>query len=260
MGRTYLDEIVAAHRASVDERDWRARLDGPAYGGPSFAKALRRPTVQVIAEVKRRSPSKGALATDLDPASLARAYVDGGAAAISVLTDEQFFGGTMADLRSVRAAVDRPVLRKDFTVSENDVLDARDADAAAVLLIVSVLSDESLRDFIALAAHCGMAALVEVHDDREAERALDAGAEIIGVNQRDLHTFEVDLERAVRVGSSLPDSVITVAESGLRSVPDVERIAAGGFDAVLVGETFVRSPTPAALVAEFSSVARISRV
>ena len=259
MGRTYLDDIVAAHRAVNDPREWRSRLDGSRYDGPSFADALRRETVQVIAEVKRRSPSKGSLAPDLDPAALAREYADGGAAAISVLTDEQFFGGSLDDLRAVRVAVDRPILRKDFTIGENDVLDARDVDAAAVLLIVSVLSDAELASLIALATECGLDALVEVHDEVESQRALAAGASIIGVNQRDLRSFDVDPERALRIGETLPASVITVAESGLRSVADVERVAAGGFDAVLVGETFVRSTSPAALVAEFAAVARSAR-
>ncbi len=259
MGPTYLDEIVAAHRAVVDPREWRSRRDAPRYAGPSFADALRAETVRVIAEVKRRSPSKGPLAEDLDPAALARAYVLGGAAAISVLTDEQFFGGSLEDLRAVRSAVERPILRKDFTLSENDVLDARDVGAAAVLLIVSVLSDAELEGLIALAGDCGLDALVEVHDEVESRRAVAAGASIVGVNQRDLRSFEVDPERALRIGATLASSVITVAESGLRTVADVERMAAGGFDAVLVGETFVRSPTPATLVAEFASVPRSPR-
>ncbi len=259
MGRTYLDDIVAAHRRVTDNRNWRSRLDGTPYAGPSFKDALRRDTVQVIAEVKRRSPSKGPLAPDLDPAALARAYADGGAAAISVLTDEEFFGGSLDDLRVVRSTVDRPILRKDFTIAENDVLDARDVGAAAVLLIVSVLSDELLAQLIELAAACGLDSLVEVHDEIESARALAAGASIVGVNQRDLRSFEVDPERALRIGSSLPPGVITVAESGLSSVADVERVAAGGFDAVLVGETFVRSASPAALVAEFAAVRRSPR-
>ncbi|MHB8334821.1 MAG: indole-3-glycerol phosphate synthase TrpC [Acidimicrobiales bacterium] len=259
MGRTYLDDIVAAHRRVVDDRDWHSRLDGAPYAGPSFAGALRRDTVQVIAEVKRRSPSKGPLAPDLDPATLASAYLDGGAAAISVLTDEEFFGGSLDDLRAVRSAVDRPILRKDFTIAENDVLDARDVGAAAVLLIVSVLSDELLVRLIALASTCGLDSLVEVHDESESQRALAAGASIVGVNQRDLRSFEVDPERALRIGASLPPAIVTVAESGLASVADVERVAAGGFDAVLVGETFVRSGSPAALVAEFAAVRRSPR-
>ncbi len=259
MRPTYLDEIVAAHRAVADPREWRSRLDGPAYDGPSFAGALRADTVQIIAEVKRRSPSKGPLAPNLDPTSLARDYASGGAAAISVLTDEQFFGGSLDDLRAVRAAVDRPILRKDFTIGENDVLDARDVGAAAVLLIVSVLDDASLARLISLVADCGLDALVEVHDDLEARRALNAGATIVGVNQRDLRTFAVDPERALRIGASLPASVITVAESGLRTVSDIERVAAGGFDAVLIGETFVTSASPASLVAEFAAVTRSPR-
>ncbi len=261
MAHTYLDDIVSWHRsrARADRRDWRSRLDEPPYQGPSFLGSLRRPSVQVIAEVKRRSPSKGDLNVDLDPVALARAYRDGGAAAISVLTDERHFDGSADDLRAVRAVVEAPILRKDFTVCEHDVLDARDMGAAAVLLIVSVLDDDQLRSYSELATRCGLDALVEVHDEEELDRALDVGAALVGVNQRDLYTFDVDPRRAARVGARIPGSVVAVAESGLRTVADVERVADGGFDAVLVGEALVRSANPGDLVALLSAVARVTR-
>ncbi len=261
MAPTYLDEIVSWHRARVreDPRDWRARVDQSPYSGPSFAEALRRPTVQVIAEVKRRSPSKGDIDRDLEPATLARSYEVGGAAAISVLTDAAFFSGSPDDLRAVRRTTGLPLLRKDFTVHENDILDARDMGAGAVLLIVSVLTDAELTAFLTLASHCGLDALTEVHDEPEARRAVACGATVIGVNQRDLRTFEVDERRAGRVRDVIPHSIVTVAESGLRSRADVERARDDGFDAVLIGEALVRSAAPELLVAELASVERRPR-
>ncbi|HSN01935.1 MAG TPA: indole-3-glycerol-phosphate synthase, partial [Acidimicrobiales bacterium] len=251
MTATYLDTIVDAHRARAaqDRRAWRSRLGEVAYSGPSFYDALVREAnhVAVIAEIKRRSPSKGWLNDDLDVTARARDYESGGAAAISVLTDEDFFSGSVEDLRSVRAAVGLPLLRKDFTVSANDVIDAAHMGAAAVLLIVAALSDAELEEFLMVASACHVDALVEVHDAHEAERALAAGARIVGVNQRDLRTFEVDPLRAAAVLASRPSGVATVAESGLGSVEDVARVAEAGVDAVLVGETFVRAASPESL-------------
>ncbi len=203
----------------------------------------------MIAEIKRRSPSKGDIAPVLDVADLARRYEAGGAAALSVLTDQTHFAGSAQDLRHARAATTVPVLRKDFTVSANDVCDARLMGADAVLLIVAALSDRELRVLLELAGELGIAALVEVHDEAEAERALASGASVVGVNQRDLRTFEVDGERALRVGRYLPGTVVKVAESGIGSRDQVARLAAAGYDAVLVGEALVRSPDPAATVA-----------
>jgi indole-3-glycerol phosphate synthase len=251
---TYLDRILAAHRAraAADRRDLD-QLRAQAARQPaarSFEAALRRAsTVAVIAEVKRRSPSKGDLATGLDPAELARQYETGGAAAVSVLTDADFFGGSVDDLKAARAAVTLPVLRKDFTVGPADVFDARIMGADAVLLIAAALSRSELTELVALARQAGLSALVEVHDEHEAEEALASGASLIGVNQRDLFTFEVDMDRARRVGASLPESVTTVAESGIRDAEDVRRLADAGFAAVLVGETLVRAADPAASVA-----------
>lgn len=261
---TYLDSILESHRrrAANDRRDWRARVDGIRYEGPSFVLALRQgssPFIKVIAEVKRRSPSKGLLAPDLDVASLAEVYRDAGASAISVLTDRDFFEGSMDDLLSVRRQVALAVLRKDFTVSENDVLDAVEAGASAVLLIVAALSDGELSSFLALADECGIDALVEVHDAEESRRALDAGARIIGINQRNLRTFDVDPERAASLISTLPRECLSVCESGLATVADVERAAESGFDAVLVGEAFVTAPDPGAVVKSFALVASAQR-
>lgn len=258
---TYLDRIIASHRAHAagDGRDLAAleaaaRSVGPARG---FEAALRAGDhLAVIAEVKRSSPSKGPLRADLDPASMAESYERGGAVALSVLTDSEFFDGSEADLRAARGAVGTPVLRKDFTVSKRDVLDARIMGADAVLLIVAGLSDGELTDFLALARSVGMDILVEVHDEAEASRAISAGATLVGVNQRDLHTFEVDTERAVRVAGSLGSGVCRVAESGIRGRDDVARLADAGFDAVLVGESVVRSADPSAAVARLAGVPR----
>jgi indole-3-glycerol phosphate synthase len=249
---TYLDRILADHRAAARaDRRPLAQLAAGTDGLPparDFAGALRGPGLSVIAEIKRRSPSKGDLAPHLDPATLAKAYDDGGAACLSVLTDTAWFGGSAADLAEARAATTMPVLRKDFTVSEADVYDTRLMGADAVLLIVAALDQAELIGFRSLAAEVGLAALVEVHDEAEVERALGAGAEVIGVNQRDLVTFEVDTARAQRVAGSIPDGVVKVAESGIRDASDGRALAVSGFDAVLVGETLVRAPDPAAAV------------
>jgi indole-3-glycerol phosphate synthase len=253
---TYLDEIVAAHRrrAARDSRPL-ALLEAAAASAPSprpFAEAVRLGAraagapIAVIAEVKRRSPSKGLLKPDLNPARLAGAYADGGAACLSVLTDEAFFGGSSTDLVEARAAVELPVLRKDFTVSERDCYDARAMGADAVLLIVAVLGDAELAGLVALANRLGLDALVEVHDEAELDRALSAGATLVGVNQRDLRSFEVDRERALRVGAAIPKGVVRIAESGICDHEDLWRLADAGFDGALVGEALVTAADPKA--------------
>ena len=247
---TYLDDILAAHRARAGADGRRVEQVVEQARGASnvrdFAAALRAATgIAVIAEVKRRSPSKGALAPDLVPGVLAKQYVAGGAAALSVLTDEPHFGGSAADLVEARSSVDVPVLRKDFTVSALDVADARLMGADAVLLIVAALDDAELRDLHHLAtAELGLAALVEAHDEAEVERALAAGAAIVGINQRDLVTFQVDTDRALRVATAIPEGVLKVAESGIRGADDARRLAGAGYDAVLVGEHLVTSGDP----------------
>jgi indole-3-glycerol phosphate synthase len=251
---TYLDRILVAHRATAaaDDRpvaglEARARSAGAGRG---FAAALAAgDRLAVIAEVKRRSPSKGDLAVDLDPAALGRAYAEGGAACLSVLTDREFFGGSPEDLAAAREASGRPVLRKDFTVDVRDVLEARVMGADALLLIVAALDDAELRAFHDLAGEVGLDVLVEVHDEPELERALALRPRMIGVNQRDLVTFEVDTERAVRMAPLIPSGVVRVAESGIRDAVDAATLAAAGYDALLVGETLVRASGPAAAVA-----------
>jgi indole-3-glycerol phosphate synthase len=250
---TYLDTILDAHRRAaaldprpLDELVEAARSEGPTRG---FAAALAAADgLAVVAEVKKRSPSLGDLAPEAVPGVLAKAYADGGATCLSVLTDAEFFGGSPSDLGEARAATDLPVLRKDFTVSERDVCDARLIGADAVLLIVAALSDDELGRFLALATDVGLDALVEVHDEAEAGRALAVGATLVGVNQRDLATFEVDTDRAVRVASAIPDDVVKMAESGIRGPGDAARLAAAGYHAVLVGEALVTSDDPAAAV------------
>ncbi len=250
---TYLDRILTAHRAAAadDRRDIDAAIREARQAPPvrGFAAALcDGDQLAVIAEVKRRSPSKGALAHDLNPAELARAYAAGGAACLSVLTDTEFFGGSPADLATARGATEIPVLRKDFTVCPLDVCDARSFGADAVLLIAAALSLQELFELTRLASDVGIDALVEVHDEDEAERALAAGATMVGVNQRDLVTFDVDSARAERVGKAIPPTVTRIAESGIRNADDARRLADAGFDAVLVGESLVTSSDPAAAV------------
>ena len=231
----------------------RAKRCPPAR---DFALALSRPGLSVIGEIKRRSPSKGDLAPDLDPARLSRAYAAGGAAAISVLTDKDFFGGSPADLESVRNSVELPVLRKDFTVSSTDLCVARWMGADAVLLIVAALRGTELAEFVALAGDLGLAAVVEVHDEAELSTALAARAEVIGVNQRDLSTFEIDPSRAARLCPLIPAGVIKVAESGLSDPHEAGRLYQLGYDAVLVGESLVTSADPTAAVASFVEAGR----
>lgn len=248
---TYLERIVNAHRtrAAADDRDLasvRASALAITESTRGFAAALRTPGLSVIAEIKRRSPSKGDLARGLDPAVLAAAYREGGAACLSVLTDEDHFGGSVADLQVARATSGLPVLRKDFTVCEADIYDARIMGADCVLLIAAALSDDELFSFHRTATTVGLDVLVEIHDERELARALAVGASVIGVNQRDLRTFEVDHDRARRVGTAIPPSVVRVAESGVRDGGDAASLAAAGFDAVLVGESLVTSSDPAA--------------
>jgi indole-3-glycerol phosphate synthase len=208
----------------------------------------------VIAEVKRRSPSKGDLAEIADPAALARRYAAGGAAAISVLTEERRFGGSLDDLRGVRAAVDTPLLRKDFVVEPYQVLEARAAGADLVLLIVAALDDDTLRRLHDLAGELGMATLVEVHDETEAARAVDLGAELVGVNARNLKTLDVDQDAFGRLAPLVPDDRVKVAESGIFGPVDVKRYVAEGARAVLVGEALVKDGDPEAAVRAMTGI------
>lgn len=253
---TYLDKILDAHRLdagrdtrSTDDLIERARAVPPTRG---FRSALLgRSELAVISEVKRRSPSKGDLFPGLDPGDLARTYRDAGASCLSVLTDVEYFGGSPEDLVAARSAVDIPVLRKDFTVSPNDVCDARIMGADCVLLIVSALDDSELADFSQLAHEVGLDVLVEVHDEAELDRAMShSRGDLIGVNQRDLVTFEVDQQRAVRVAAHMEPETVKVAESGVRGRPDALALAEAGFSAVLVGEHLVTAGDPGAALAD----------
>jgi indole-3-glycerol phosphate synthase len=243
---TILDEIVAGKREEVARLGpRRGELRAAAEAAPAtrpFEAALRRgEEVALIAEVKRRSPSAGWIRRDLEPEAVARAYASAGAAAVSVLTDERYFGGSLEALRAVRAAVDIPVLRKDFIIDPVQVWEARAAGADAVLLIVRILEDQALADLVALCGELGLSALVEVHTREELERALRAGARVIGVNNRDLTTFRTTLEVSLELAPLVPPEGVLVAESGIHSPGDVDRLGLAGVDAVLVGESLMRS-------------------
>ena len=257
---TKRDEVTMLHRPQVRDLLRARALEAPA--ARDFAGALRPAGggIGVIAEFKRRSPSKGELAPDLDPAVTAKAYSAGGAACLSVLTDRQYFGGAVEDLQSARGACDLPVLRKDFTIDEVQVYETRAIGADALLLIVAALPDDSLlADLHDLAVSLGLAVLVEAHDDAELERALAVGAGVVGVNARNLGTFAEDLGVGERLASRVPAPVVAVAESAIRSVDDASRMAAVGFDAVLVGEMLVKAPDPTAAVRGLAAVRRTPR-
>ena len=245
---TKRDEVTVLHRPRT-----RALLRGQALDAPpvrDFRAALRRDDGHpgLVAEIKRRSPSKGDLAPDLDAATLAVEYAAGGATALSVLTDAPHFGGSVADLQEAREACDVPVLRKDFTIDEVQVYEARAIGADAILLILAALpADDQVRDLAELASGLGLAVLVEAHDAVEVDRAVELGVDILGVNARDLGTFTEDLGGAGALAARIPPATIAVAESAIRDAEDAVRMAASGFDALLVGEALVRAPDPRAL-------------
>ncbi|MCW2812778.1 MAG: indole-3-glycerol phosphate synthase [Nocardioides sp.] len=255
-----LDEIVAGVRLDLERRETQVPLaevraalaDVDPVRDPM--PALRAPGSSVIAEVKRRSPSKGHLADIPDPASLAVAYAAGGAAAISVLTEERRFGGSLDDLRAVRRAVETPLLRKDFVVESYQVVEARAAGADLVLLIVAALDDDTLRRLHDEARELGLTVLVEVHDEAEVERAVALGAELVGVNARNLKTLDVDPDAFGRLAPLVPSDRVLVAESGISDETDVERYVAEGARAVLVGEALVKDGAPREAVARMTGV------
>jgi indole-3-glycerol phosphate synthase len=235
--RTKRDEVKATVPRLAELRDMTRQADAPR----GFAAALRRPAqVRLLAEVKRRSPSAGDIRPGADPVEVARAYVAGGAAALSVLTDREYFGGDLAYLRAVRGAVDIPVIRKDFLIDPVQVWEARAAGADAVLLIARILEQPLLVELHGLARELGMDVLVEAHTEAELDRALDAGATLVGVNNRDLDTFVTDLELSLRLAPRVPAGITYVAESGIRTAADVDRLGAAGVDAILVGESLMR--------------------
>jgi indole-3-glycerol phosphate synthase len=251
-----LDEIIEGVREDLAERQSRVSLDelkelaARAPQAKDGVAALRGDGVSVICEVKRSSPSKGALAAIADPAALAMDYAAGGAAAISVLTEQRRFGGSLADLKAVRAAVDTPLLRKDFIVTAYQLWEARAYGADLALLIVAALDQPALVSLIERAESIGLTPLVEVHDEEEAARAVDAGARIIGVNARNLKTLKVDRDTFANVAPSIPAHIVKVAESGVRGPHDLIAYANEGADAVLVGESLVTGRDPKAAVAD----------
>ncbi|MDH6577969.1 indole-3-glycerol phosphate synthase [Kitasatospora sp. MAP5-34] len=251
-----LDEIIDGVRLDLAERQARVTLDelkelaAKAPEAKDGVAALRGDSVRVICEVKRSSPSKGALAAIADPAALAADYAAGGAAAISVLTEQRRFGGSLADLDAVRAAVDTPLLRKDFIVTAYQLWEARAHGADLALLIVAALDQPALVSLIERAESIGLTPLVEVHDEEEIARAVDAGARIIGVNARNLKTLEVDRNTFGNVVDAIPAHVVKVAESGVRGPHDLIAYANLGADAVLVGESLVTGKDPKAAVAD----------
>ncbi|KRE41291.1 indole-3-glycerol phosphate synthase TrpC [Knoellia sp. Soil729] len=263
---TVLDAIVAGVREDLATRAEQVTLpdlERRVSELPSAIDAeerLRRDGLSLIAEVKRASPSKGALADIPDPASLARTYAEAGATAISVLTEQRRFGGSLDDLDAVRAAVSVPVLRKDFMVTDYQLWEARAHGADIILLIVASLTDAELHRMHALAHELGMTALVEVHDEGETQRAVDAGARVIGVNARNLKTLEIHPDTFSRLVPLIPPGVVTVAESGIRGAEDAAMYAAQGADALLVGETLVRGADRTATVRELIAAGSTSTV
>ena len=253
------DEVTLLHQPETRDIVRRAAIDaGPVrdFEGALRAQAREQSSLGVIAEIKRRSPSKGDLAPDLDPAATAASYESGGATCLSVLTDRLYFGGSVEDLQTARDAATRtPVLRKDFTIDPDQVYESRGIGADALLLIVAALPDDAvLRDLHTLARELDLSVLVEVHDADELERALAIDASIVGINARDLRTFDEDLSTGEALVQRVPSAVLAVAESAIRDVAAARRMAEAGFDAVLVGEALVRSDDPASLVRDLAAV------
>lgn len=235
-------EDMATRRSVTPQSQLEQRLgDADPVRTPTLARA---DAVSIISEVKRSSPSKGSLAAIDDPAALARKYEAGGASAISVLTEQRRFGGSLADLDAVRAAVDLPILRKDFTVDEYQIIEARAHGADLILLIVAALDQYQLSDYLAITRALGMTALVETHTESEVDRALEIGADVLGVNARNLKTLEVDMSKFSRLVTRIPDGIVKVAESGVSSADDVRQHRADGADAVLTGEALVKAGDP----------------
>jgi indole-3-glycerol phosphate synthase len=261
---TILDKILATKVVEIARRSnfvsfgaMRRLAEQSVFPVRNFAQALQKDTVALIAEVKKASPSKGILVENFDPIAIASTYAQNGASAISVLTDEEFFQGHLEYLQDIRQHVSVPLLRKDFVVSPYQVHEARASGADAVLLIVAALDDNQLRDLRAEIEAHGMTALVEVHDESETERALASGASVIGINNRNLHNFQVSLDVTARLAKLVPDSVTLVAESGIMAVADVQTMAQHGAHAILVGESLVKKGGDMAeSVRQFSSVSR----
>ncbi len=253
---TILEEILAARRRQLDEVRARVPLDGVQRAAEkrtdrrNFAAALAGPGLRVIAELKRASPSRGLLCPRYRRREIARGFESAGASALSVLTEERFFLGSLDDLKEVRESVRLPVLRKDFILDTYQVFESVAGGADALLLIVRTLSDKALRELVELCDRLRVAALVEVHCEKELKRAVSAGARIIGVNNRDLKTLEVDSQTSIRLRAKIPSKCLAVSESGVRNRADLQRLAEAGFNAVLIGERLMTAPNPAKALAE----------
>lgn len=259
-----LQRIIESKRCEVEalRRDLsglRARAEEAPLARDFVGSLQGGDTVAVIAEIKRRSPGAGAIRTDLDPLHLGVGYESGGAAALSVLTDEEYFGGSLEDMASVRDLVRIPVLRKDFVIDESQVYEARGAGADAILLIVSILDDETLFSLRTLAEELGMSVLVEAHDGEEVERGLAAGAGLLGINNRNLRTFETRIDVTLSLAVRVPPSVVLVSESGIHTPADVASVGEKGVDAVLVGESLLRQENPGAGVSALAGRKKASR-
>jgi indole-3-glycerol phosphate synthase len=256
LAKTVLDDIIALRRRRIREAQERVplgRLEQTATNRSErrdFARAISDKRLRVIAELKRASPSRGVLCGEYTPRELARSYESAGAAALSVLTEQDFFGGSLDDLQAARGAVRLPVLRKDFVLDPYQVYESVAVGTDALLLIVAALADENLRGLLALCDRLGIAALVEVHTEAEVDRALATGAQIIGVNNRDLRTLEVNLETSFRLRSKIPSRCRAVSESGIRTPEDLRRLADAEFDAVLIGERFMKEADPGKALAD----------
>jgi indole-3-glycerol phosphate synthase len=259
---TYLDKIVQRRREDLSDRMFLvplAEVKARALDLPptlDFEAALRRPGIQVVAEFKKASPSKGEIAPDADPADVAKSYLKGGAAAISVLTEEPHFHGSLDYLGVIKDALGDetpPLLRKDFILEDYQVFESRAHRADALLLIVALLSDGQLQDLLGRVGELGLSALVEIHNEEEAESATVSGAQVVGINNRDLHTFETDLETTATVRPHVPEGAIVVSESGIKTPEDVARLADWGVDAFLIGEALMTAADPGALLQEFLS-------
>jgi indole-3-glycerol phosphate synthase len=254
-----LARIVAKKREDLSRGDqpvalWEREAELRLPGRRDFRAALVAAAPAIVAEAKKASPSKGILSSDFDAARIARAYEAGGAAAISVLTDEPFFQGSLADLQAARAAVSLPVLRKDFTIDASQIVQAAAHGADAILLIAAILTEREIRDFRELAAQYKLSALVEVHNRRELETAIAAGADLIGVNNRNLSTFELTLETSLALAEHMPSGAVRVSESGIRGATDIARLQAAGYSAFLVGEHLMKSGDPASALRQLRGI------
>lgn len=260
---TTLERILATTAATLPPlQSRRSEIEAKALGAPSpagFLSRWSRKSVALVAEVKRRSPSAGSISEGLDPAAHATRYAQAGATAVSVLTDGPFFGGSLEDLARVSRAVGIPTLRKDFILDEVQIAEARAAGASAVLLIVRALTPARLRDLLASARGYGLDALVEAHDARELDIALESGATIVGINSRNLDDFRIDVDAAWALIAGMPKDVVAIAESGMASRADVEQAAAAGADGVLIGTALSSAPDPSNLIREITAVRRTGR-